>query len=257
MENSSDERIKCVYCNANIPEGTKFCTECGKPIEEINNVNLTEMLSVCPKCYNDVEAGLKYCTKCGAKIEHKSTTDQVTTCPQCFSNVDPGLRFCTNCGTKIKNSEMSGHVTTCAKCFVELKPGLRFCTECGERIGHTSANQATCPNCYAETQPGLRFCTECGTSLETKKQSKKDISEELKKLRKTHGKSIAPKDETVESVVKSGKKLMKGLSGVLDKTASEIDKNINQTNKKGQGTQSHEIRQKLKERREKTSKPRF
>lgn len=27
--------IECVYCNTLLPEGTKFCMKCGKPIETI------------------------------------------------------------------------------------------------------------------------------------------------------------------------------------------------------------------------------
>ncbi|MEN6291422.1 MAG: zinc ribbon domain-containing protein [Methanobacterium sp.] len=219
MDNDLIQTINCANCNANVPKDTKFCTECGKTMEQAITVETFKNNTSCPQCNSEVEDGLKFCTECGTKIEQISTSVQVTTCP---------------------------------KCFIEVEPGLRFCTECGEKIGHTSANHATCPKCFAETQPGLRFCTECGTSLEIKNESKKDISEELKKLRKSHGKSIAPKDETVESVVKSGKGLMKGLGGFLDKTATEIDKNINQASKKGQGTQNYEISQKLKEHREKT-----
>ena len=250
MDSNLEENIICTNCNATVPVETKFCTECGKPIEQVATVETTKHNISCPQCNSEVEAGLKFCPECGTKIEQMSTSVQVTTCPQCFTDVEPGLRFCTECGTKIEQMSTSVQVTTCPKCFIEVGPGLRFCTECGEKIGHTSANQATCPKCFAETQPGLRFCTECGTSLEVKQKSKNNIGGELKKLREKHGKSIPPKDETVDSVVKSGKGLMKGLGGFLDKTAVELDKNINQASKKGQGTQSYEIRQKLKERRE-------
>lgn len=216
MENDLEPTIMCANCNTSVPEGTKFCTECG------------------------------------AKMEEMSTSVQITTCPKCFIDVEPGLRFCTECGTNIEQISPIVQMTTCPKCFTDVEPGLRFCTECGEKIGNTSTNQATCPKCYTETQPGLRFCTECGTSLEIKPESKNNISEELKKFTGKHGKSLPPRDETVDSVVKSGKGLMKGFGGFLDKTAAELDKNLNQVSKKGQGTQSHEISQKLKERREKT-----
>ena len=116
-------------------------------------------------------------------------------------------------------------MTTCPKCYAEVAPGIKFCAECGTKIEST-ANHTTCPKCYVEVACGEMFCTECGTSLEVKKSaSKANIDEELRKRREADGRTIPPTDETLDSVVKSGKGLMKGLGGFLDKAASGIDKN--------------------------------
>jgi hypothetical protein len=89
-----------------------------------------------------------------------------------------------------------------------------------------------CPKCYAEVTAGETFCTECGTSIASKRTaSSANINQELKRQRELSGKNSPPLDETFDSVLKSGKGLMKGLGGFLDKAASGLDKNLNQSNK--------------------------
>lgn len=221
MDNDLIQTINCANCNANVPEDTKFCTECGKPMEQVRTVETTKNNTSCPQCNSEVEDGLKFCTECGTKIEKVSTFIE----------------------------------TKCPKCFAELTPGTQFCTECGKKLGLRSAYLTACPKCNVDNEPGLKFCTECGTSLEAKKSYENvNISEELKKRREREGKSIPPQDETLDTLVTSGKGLMKGLGGFLDKTAAELDKNINQATKSGSKSPIHDISQKFKIQREK-SKP--
>jgi len=224
MENSSNEEIKCVYCKADIPEGNTFCTECGKPIKQESKPESSKNI-ICPKCSSEIEPELKFCTECGTKIQ------------QVFSSSNP--------------------VTTCPKCYAELSAGTKFCTECGENIGVISAYLTSCPKCHTDNETGLRFCTECGTLLEVKKSGDTgDISEKLRKRREAEGKTNPPQDEILDNVVDRGKNIMKELGGFLNKTASEIDRNINQAQKKGQGRQSKEISERLKKQRNRTnSKP--
>ena len=35
----SDKSIKCNYCNAELPLGLSFCTECGKPLQNDLSIN--------------------------------------------------------------------------------------------------------------------------------------------------------------------------------------------------------------------------
>jgi len=195
-----------------------------------------------------VEPGLKFCTKCGTEIKHTVSADQATTCPKCYAEVEPGLRFCTGCGTEIKRTVSVDQATTCPKCYAEVEPGLRFCTGCGTEIKRTvSADQATtCPKCYADVPPGTSFCTDCGTSIKVTNVSNSAINEELRKRQEMREGNNPVKGDTVDNVVESGKGLMKGLGGFLNKAAESIDKNIEKT-RQGQYTSAKENNHNLME----------
>src|SRR5712664_1405577 len=49
--------MQCPNCNADIPEGSKFCLECG-----------TALLGCCPSCGNANPASAKFCLECGHKL---------------------------------------------------------------------------------------------------------------------------------------------------------------------------------------------
>jgi predicted amidophosphoribosyltransferase len=53
------ETMMCPSCSAQIPKGSKFCSQCGAKIGE-------EM--ICPNCKADVPEGSKFCPNCGTKI---------------------------------------------------------------------------------------------------------------------------------------------------------------------------------------------
>ena len=219
MENKDlNKTIRCNSCNAEVPDGTKFCTECGEVIENFS-------------------------------VTAENESDQNIICPKCYVEVSPGLKFCEECGTKIETNHTSNQETTCPKCYVEVPPGLKFCEECGTKI-ESPVNHTTCPKCYEEVAAGETFCTKCGTSLKMKKSSSNaNINQELKKQRESNGRNIPPADETLDSVVKTGKGLMKGLGGFLDKAASGIDKNL-QSNKSGPSSNKN-INERLQKRRTK------
>lgn len=231
MENKEIKTVRCNNCNAEFSEDIKFCTECGKPVEI--KVESNEELSyqvVCQKCNAEIPSGVKFCEECGAKVENIGTLNQKTTCPKCYADVAAGIGFCEECGTKI-NHNITKQETTCPKCYADVLPGSSFCEECGSKIVST-VKITTCPKCYAEVTAGETFCTECGTSMAMKgSASSANINQELKRQRELAGNKNPPLDETLDSVVKSGKGLMKGLGGFLDKAASELDKNLNQSNK--------------------------
>jgi len=249
MENkSSNKTIRCHSCNEELSEGIKFCTECGKPVEIVskNDENPSDKV-ICPKCNAEIAHGIKFCEECGTKIEHIQTHNQKTVCPKCYAKVSPGTRFCEDCGTKILNNSVSNQEATCPKCFADVPPGINFCEECGTKIGSTN-NLTTCPKCYTEVTNGEMFCTNCGTSLvQQKKASSSYINQELRKRRESGGRTNPPADETLNSVMESGKELMKGFGGFLDKAASEIDKNLSKTNT---SVSNKNINEKLKKRRE-------
>ena len=52
--------MECSYCGANNPEGSKFCSKCGREI-------LSEI--VCVQCGKILEQGSNFCRACGTKVK--------------------------------------------------------------------------------------------------------------------------------------------------------------------------------------------
>jgi membrane protease subunit (stomatin/prohibitin family) len=77
--------VACPKCNAMVPEGTKFCVQCGTTMP---------VAATCPKCQSVVAPGSKFCGNCGASMGP-------TTCPKCNNPLAPGAKFCGSCGEKI------------------------------------------------------------------------------------------------------------------------------------------------------------
>lgn len=92
----------------------------------------------------------------------------------------------------------------------------------------------TCTNCNTNVPLGKKFCTECGKSMEAKSTNNKSV---------TNPQNI---DETLDSLKKSSKGVMKGMDGFLNKTASSVDKSLNQNK-----LPSKDISAALKRKREK------
>ena len=56
--------VKCRACGKEIPEGSKFCGECGKPLQQEAGGALLK----CSKCGNENPEGTKFCTGCGTPL---------------------------------------------------------------------------------------------------------------------------------------------------------------------------------------------
>lgn len=79
--------VKCQKCGNELPEGAKFCLECGSKIEP----PIKEGMLKCPKCESIVPAG-KFCLECGALLKE--------TCGNCGAEKIPNAKFCLECGNK-------------------------------------------------------------------------------------------------------------------------------------------------------------
>jgi membrane protease subunit (stomatin/prohibitin family) len=76
--------VACPKCSTMVPEGNKFCVQCGTPMP---------VAATCPKCQSVVAPGSKFCGNCGANMGP-------TACAKCQAPLPPGAKFCTNCGEK-------------------------------------------------------------------------------------------------------------------------------------------------------------
>ncbi len=81
--------VKCSNCGSEMPEGAKFCLECGQKAEEPKKENKI----TCPNCKAAVPEA-KFCLECGYKF--------LTECSSCKAKLVPGAKFCLECGQKIE-----------------------------------------------------------------------------------------------------------------------------------------------------------
>ena len=132
---------------------------------------------------------------------------------------------------------------TCTNCNAKVQLGKKFCTECGDHIEENivkndlnESNLIKCPSCDAEISPGKKFCTKCGKSLEANSNNSNNLTTNSPQL-----------DATLDTLKTSSKGLMKGLGGILDKTASTIDNSLTQN----KSNESKDISDRLRKMREK------
>lgn len=85
--------LTCSNCHAQVPEGTKFCNNCGTKIVPPTPAGAI----TCPECKKPVPEGTKFCPECGTKIE----PPKPVVCSNCKAELSPTAKFCNNCGTKV------------------------------------------------------------------------------------------------------------------------------------------------------------
>lgn len=82
------QEVVCPSCSAPVPEGFKFCPECGK--------SMASPKQKCIKCGFEMNQGMKFCPECGAsQVSERS-------CPSCGNKVKVESKFCPECGTKME-----------------------------------------------------------------------------------------------------------------------------------------------------------
>ncbi len=75
----------CPNCNHPVPEGTKFCPECG-----------ADQVKKCIHCQAELKGNPKFCPECGGKQTLEGT------CGKCGEAYEGDLKFCPNCGNNLK-----------------------------------------------------------------------------------------------------------------------------------------------------------
>lgn len=98
MDNISEESsqaqkapssAKCAKCGRSLPEGAKFCFECGTKAHNADGK------VTCPKCNHTTPQG-KFCINCGEPLQ--------CTCPNCSNVIPNGAKFCLECGHKLQGA---------------------------------------------------------------------------------------------------------------------------------------------------------
>ncbi len=85
---TSELSQKCIKCGASLPNGAKFCLECGEAIAP----PIPDGMTLCPECKQTVRKG-KFCPECGHKF--------IMTCPKCGKEITTDAKFCLECGEKL------------------------------------------------------------------------------------------------------------------------------------------------------------
>lgn len=105
---------------------------------------------------------------------------------------------------------------------------------------HDDSSLIECPGCHEQIDSKKKFCTKCGISL-TLNSDKKHRTKNNQDL-----------DKNLDTLKTSGKEFIKGLSGILDKTAATIDEKLAQEKS---SPSNREISERLKKIREQSNKP--
>jgi RNA polymerase subunit RPABC4/transcription elongation factor Spt4 len=64
-------RLGACVCGALIPAGSKYCPECGMPVEPITPKSTIAPTRSCPYCKAEIPAGAEFCPHCGAHADQE------------------------------------------------------------------------------------------------------------------------------------------------------------------------------------------
>lgn len=95
---AQNSRVLACSCGATLSAKDKFCSKCGKPVEQKNNI--------C-ECGRKIEEGMAFCPNCGKSIAgaQREITQEVIIFKECIcgAKVPEGQFMCMECGRKIES----------------------------------------------------------------------------------------------------------------------------------------------------------
>ena len=114
--------LSCGYCGVSNRQGTHYCRQCGKPLDQIKSAN---GIVQCPKCGAALRSNVRFCRLCGAALDAASASQR--RCAYCRQPMSLQARFCKFCGHPVVPAQDA----RCPQCQHLLRPGARFCPVCG------------------------------------------------------------------------------------------------------------------------------
>jgi len=107
--------VTCPHCNTILSSPDKFCSKCGKMIEDVqieilNQPSLNEAPQpFCDRCKIKLSQEATFCSRCGDKVTGlilppSSSIVEISSginCPQCGTNLPPGIKSCPVCNSAL------------------------------------------------------------------------------------------------------------------------------------------------------------
>jgi membrane protease subunit (stomatin/prohibitin family) len=135
--------VKCPSGQALVPDGKRFCPDCGAPMGAAGGPPAAPPpLIKCDKCGTPLKPGEQFCPNCG---------DPYNPCPTCGADMPAGSRICPACGQPVPER--------CPDCGQGVPQGSKFCPGCGRPMTRK------CPACGADQSAAAKFCSACGKPL--------------------------------------------------------------------------------------------
>ncbi|MEE1442152.1 MAG: zinc ribbon domain-containing protein [Blautia sp.] len=115
--------------------------EAGKKVKSyMQQVQNIKGVICCARCGAEVKVGVPYCSSCGAP---QINLEEMVRCERCGAMVKRNANFCTSCGMPMvkATSEIPNEPTTvvreikvCSACGAKAENDAIFCIECGNKL---------------------------------------------------------------------------------------------------------------------------
>lgn len=160
----------CGNCGSMIPTGTKFCPECGAPVQipqpagqrpDVRPVQNGANAGRPSGSSDNAGARTGSSARFEAPLKKNAGTHTENVCPQCGKPVSKGAKFCTTCGSTISAAAPSVGSAAATAPDVNSK-GTSSNAGSSITASQKRAGKKICPSCGAEVEEKSKFCLKCG-----------------------------------------------------------------------------------------------
>lgn len=160
----------CGNCGSMIPAGTKFCPECGAPVQvpqpagqrpDVRPVQNGTNAGRPSGSSDNAGARTGSSARFEAPLKKNAGTHTENVCPQCGKPVSKGAKFCTTCGSTISAAAPSVGSAAATAPDVNSK-GTSSNAGSSITASQKRAGKKICPSCGAEVEEKSKFCLKCG-----------------------------------------------------------------------------------------------
>lgn len=160
----------CGNCGSMIPSGTKFCPECGAPVQvpqpagqrpDVRPVQNGANVVRPSGSSDNAGAHTGSSARFEAPLKKNAGTHTENVCPQCGKPVSKGAKFCTACGSTISAAAPSVGSAAATAPDVNSK-GTSSNAGSSITASQKRAGKKICPSCGAEVEEKSKFCLKCG-----------------------------------------------------------------------------------------------